>query len=150
MNVTNAMNNNYTVIDSSLFIKAHIMNPDQALCLTILNKLKKSKLIVPTLWFYEVTSVMAKIVYLKQINKEESKSILRQAMALDVEVIEPDEIQNSLALEWAFRLKRGSAYDCFYLAISDSLNVPFWTADKRLYNSLMDQKPNWLKSIYEN
>ena len=143
------MNNDYTVIDASLFIKAHIMNADQTQCLSVFNKLKNSKLIVPTLWFYEVTSVIAKIVYLKQINEEESKSILKQAMALDVEVIEPDELQNSLALEWAFRLKRGSAYDCFYLAISDSLEVPFWTADKRLYNSLLDQKSNWIHWIYE-
>ncbi len=149
MSVINAMNNDYSVIDASLVIKALILNADQAQCLFILNKLKKSKLLVPALWFYEVTSVLAKIVHLKQISKDESKRILNQSMLLDVEVIAPDEIQNSLALEWAFRLNRASAYDCFYLAIADSLGVPFWTADKRLYNSLKDVKPNWCHWIYE-
>lgn len=142
------MNEYYSIIDASVFIKAHIINPDQERCLYLLNQLKKSKIVVPSLWFNEVTSVLAKLVQFGQISKQEGKDTLQLALTLDADVIEPDRSQCQLALEWAFRLNRASAYDCFYLAIADSLNIPFWTADKRLNNSLKDMNLIWLNSVW--
>jgi predicted nucleic acid-binding protein len=149
MNETNGMNNYYSIIDASVFIKAHIINPDQERCLLLLNKLKKSKILVPSLWLNEVTSVLAKLVHFGQITPQESKDSLRLALTLDFEVIEPDNTQCQLALEWAHRLNRASAYDCFYLAIADSYEIPFWTADKRLYNALKDMNLIWLNWIFD-
>lgn len=149
MNETNGMNNYYSIIDASVFIKAHIINPDQEHCLFLLNKLKNSKILVPSLWFNEVTSVLAKLVHFRQITPQESKDTLRLALTLDVEVVEPDKTQCQLALEWAFRLNRASAYDSFYLAIADSFEIPFWTADKRLYHALKDMNLIWLNWIFD-
>lgn len=142
------MNNFYSVIDASVFLKAHVINPDQEQCLLLLNKLKKSKLLIPSLWFNEVTSVLAKFVHFGQISSQNSNDILQLAQSLDVDVVEPDRIQCQLALEWAIRLNRAAAYDCFYLAIADSLNIPLWTADKRLYNALKNMNLKWMNWIY--
>ena len=149
MNEINGMNNYYSIIDASVFIKAHVMDPDQERCLLLLNKLKKSKILIPSLWFIEVTSVLAKLVHFGQISSQDSKDTLQLALNLDVEVIEPDRRQCQLALEWAFRLNRAAAYDCFYLAIAESFDIPFWTADKRLYNALKNLNLNWMKWIDE-
>lgn len=149
MNETNVMNNFYSIIDASVFLKAHVINPDQEQCLLLLNKLKKSKLLIPSLWFTEVTSILAKFVNFRQISSQESKDTLQLALSLDVEVVEPDRMQCQLALEWAFRLNKATAYDCFYLAIADSLDIPFWTADKRLYNALKNMNLNWINWIYD-
>jgi predicted nucleic acid-binding protein len=143
------MNNYYSIIDASVFLKAHVINPDQEHCLILLNKLKKSKILIPSLWFMEVTSVLAKFVHFGQISSQESKEILQLAIAFDVEVVEPDRTQCQLALEWALRLNRAAAYDCFYLAIADSYDIPFWTADKRLYNALKNMNLNWINWIFE-
>lgn len=149
MNETNVMNEYYSIIDASVFIKAHIMNPDQEQCLLLLNKLKKSKLLVPSLWFYEITSVLAKLVHFEQISLQESKDTLQLALTLDVEIVEPDRTQCQLALEWAIRLNRAAAYDCFYLAIADSLDIPFCTADKRLNKAVKNLDLSWLRWIGE-
>ncbi len=143
------MNNYYSIIDASVFIKAHVMNPDQERCLLLMNKLKKSKLLIPSLWFNEVTSVLAKFVHFGQISSQESKDTLQLALSFDVEVVEPDRKQCQLALEWAFRLNRAAAYDCFYLAIADSFDIPFWTADRRLYNALKNMNLNWMNWIFD-
>ena len=143
------MNNYYSIIDASVFLKAHVINPDQERCLLLLNNLKKSKLLIPSLWFVEVTSVLAKFVHFGQISSVESKNILQLALNLDVEVIEPDRTQCQLALDWAYRLNRAAAYDCFYIAIADSLDIPFWTADKRLYNAVKNMNFNWINWIFE-
>ena len=142
------MNNYYSVIDAGVFIKAHVFNPDQEQCIFLMNKLKKSNLLIPALWFNEVTSVLAKFVHFGQISSQNSNDILQLALSLDVEVVEPDRTQCQLALEWAIRLNRAAAYDCFYLAIADSLDIPFWTADKRLYNALKNMNLRWMNSIY--
>jgi len=96
-----------------------------------------------------VTSTLAEAVHFKHITVEESKTALHQALELDVQIIAPDETQSSLALEWTLRLKRASAYDSFYLAIAEALEVPFWTADQRLVNAFPDLKPTWLHWIGE-
>lgn len=149
MNETNVMNNFYSIIDASVFLKAHVINPDQEQCLLLLNKLKKSKILIPSLWINEITSVLAKIVHFGQISSQESQNILQLALTLDVEVVEPDRSQSQLALEWALRLNRATAYGCFYLAIADSLDIPFWIADKRLYNALKNMNLNWINWIYD-
>jgi predicted nucleic acid-binding protein len=143
------MSNAFAVIDASLVMKALLPNPETTHCQAVLAHLQDTQLAVPALWVYEVTSTLAKAVHFKHITVEESKTALHQALELDVQIIAPDETQSNLALEWTLRLKRASAYDSFYLAIAEALEVPFWTADQRLVNAFQDLKPTWLHWIGE-
>ncbi len=138
------MNDTIAVIDASLVLKAMLPNPEMGLCQTVLAELTEMQLVAPTLWVYEITSTLAKAVHFKQLTPEESKAVLHQALALDVQLIAPDEVQSELALDWTSQLRRAAAYDSFYLAIADTFEAPFWTADQRLVNALQDQKLSWL------
>ncbi len=137
------------VIDVSIVLKAILPNPEMARCQTVLAQLNGDELVVPALWVYEVTSSLAKAVHFHQLTEDESKAALHQIFALDVKIIPPDELQSLLALDWTLRLKRASAYDSFYLAITDELEAVFWTADQRLVNAFQNQRPAWLHWIGE-
>ena len=137
------------VIDASIVLKAILPNPEMARCQTVLAQLNGDELVVPALWVYEVTSSLAKAVHFHQLTEDESKAALHQIFALDVKIIPPDELQSLLALDWTLRLKRASAYDSFYLAITDELEAVFWTADQRLVNAFQNQRPAWLHWIGE-
>lgn len=138
------MNDAIIVIDASLVLKALLPNPEMELCQSVLAELQEAQLVAPALWVYEITSTLAKAVYFKQLTPEESKAVLHQALTLDVQLIAPEEVQSELALEWTLRLRRAAAYDSFYLAIAETLEASFWTADRRLVNALQDHRPSWL------
>ena len=93
-------------------------------------------LYAPTLWRYEVTSTLAKLVHFREITVETSDRVLDMAFALDISIIAPDETLCRHALGWTYRLKRASAYDCFYVALTELLRGEMWTADRKLFRAV--------------
>jgi predicted nucleic acid-binding protein len=87
------------------------------------------------LWLYELTSILTKMVYLGEMDEEEARESLGLALELGVQMIPPDEDQVQKAFTWTRRLYRIAAYDSFYLAVAESLDCEFWTADRRLVNA---------------
>jgi predicted nucleic acid-binding protein len=147
MKGTNPMPERVAVIDASLVLKALLPNPETRICQAVLADLQDVILAAPALWLYEITSAAAKAVYFNQLTPLEAQTVVRQALGLDVQLIPPDKTQAGLALEWTLRLKRGAAYDSFYLAIAEALQAELWTADRRLVNALGDQRPGWVRWI---
>jgi predicted nucleic acid-binding protein len=138
------MANQLAVVDASLVIKAILPNPDLSRCQAVLEHLRKPQLVAPALWVYEITSVLSKAVHWGQITPEEGRQALHQALALDVQIIPPDETQSLLAFDWTLRLNRASAYDSFYIAIAEALQAEFWTADQHLFQAMQIHNPEWL------
>jgi predicted nucleic acid-binding protein len=138
------MTSNLAIIDASLIIKAILPNTDQAACQAVLANLHDAQLAAPALWVYEITSTFTKAVHFGHITSEEGSAAIRQALALGVQIIIPDETQSLLAYQWTLQLKRSAAYDSFYLAIAEALGADFWTADHRLVRLLETQRPKWL------
>jgi predicted nucleic acid-binding protein len=136
-----------TVVDASLVVKAILPNPEISRCQAVLEQLQGTPLVAPALWMYEITSAIAKAVHFGQITPEDGKAALHHALALGVQVILPDETQSNLAYDLTLKLERAAAYDSFYLAIAESLQAEFWTADQRLVRSLQNQRPAWLHFI---
>lgn len=66
-------------------------------------------LCAPTLWQYEVTSTLAKLVHFREITEEVSEDVLEMALASDISIIAPDESFCRNALDWTYRLKRARA-----------------------------------------
>jgi predicted nucleic acid-binding protein len=143
------MASNLTIVDASLVIKAILPNPEFRACQSVLTRLQHSQLVAPALWVYEITSSFAKAVHFKQITEEEGRSAIRQALALGIQVILPDETQSLLAYAWTLKLHRASAYDSFYLAIAEALEAELWTADRHLFSSLESSNFEWLHWIGE-
>jgi predicted nucleic acid-binding protein len=103
----------------------------------------------PLLWEYEIVSALRKAIVVGLISKKEAESALRRLLALGVERSTPDPNLHGLALQWAERAKQTVAYDSQYLAQAEALQADFWTADKRLVDSLKSRKLTWLHWIGE-
>ena len=93
-------------------------------------------LYAPTLWRYQVTSTLAKLAHIREITEETSAKVLDIACVSDFSIIAPDESLSRPALRWTFRLRRASAYDCFYVALAELLQGELWTADRKLFRAV--------------
>ena len=97
----------------------------------------------PSLWAYEVTSVIRNKVHRGKITSDEGERAFAIVHKLGVRLIVPPDLHER-AWEMAKELNRPAAYDAHYLALAQTLDCEFWTADERLYNAVRDQLP-WVR-----
>ncbi len=103
-----------------------------------------TRLVAPVLWQYEVTSVLRRLVSLKELSAEQANRAFDRIYSLGVESVAPTpELQRS-ALSWAERLGRSKAYDSAYLAVAERLGAPFWTADRHLVRNARGLGLDWV------
>ncbi|MEW6716098.1 MAG: type II toxin-antitoxin system VapC family toxin [Chloroflexota bacterium] len=143
------MTHGLIVIDASVAVKAILPNPLQAHCLALVQTFVEVQPAAPVLWAHEATSAIAKAVHFGEITKDEAYQSLEKLDALGVRLFVADADQNRAAFDWTLHLKRASAYDSYYLVLSQALECDFWTADKRLFNALKDACLGWLHWIEE-
>ena len=143
------MTSKIAVIDASIAIKAIMPNPLQGHCRALVQTFADVQPVAPALWVYETTSAISKAVHFEQLTENEGRRALEQVDALGVQLFVSDLEQNRIAFGWTLELRRGSAYDSFYLVLAQSLDCDFWTADKKLFNALTDTQLNWLHWIEE-
>jgi len=103
----------------------------------------------PLLWEYEIVSALRKAIAVGLISKKEAENAFQRMWVLGVERRIPDPDLHHSALRWAERAKQTVAYDSQYLALAEALQADFWTADKRLFDSLKSNKLNWFHWIGE-
>ena len=143
------MTSKIVVIDASIAIKAILPNPLQGHCRALVHTFADVQPVAPALWIYETTSALSKAVHFEQLTENEGRRALEQLDALGVQLFVSDLEQNRSAFGWTVELRRGSAYDSFYLVLAQALDCDFWTADKKLFNALTDTQLNWLHWIEE-
>jgi predicted nucleic acid-binding protein len=66
---------------------------------------------------------------------EDARRSLEVFLSLDIEFFNRPEL-SLRAYDKAFHFNLSTAYDAFYLAVSEILECEFWTSDKRLYNAV--------------
>jgi predicted nucleic acid-binding protein len=137
------------VLDASVAIKAILPNPLQGHCRALVETFAEIQPVSPALWAHETTSAISKTVHFGQITEAEGRQALEQLASLGVQLFTPNLEQNQAAFDWTIRLKRAAAYDSYYLALAQSLDCDFWTADSRLFNALKDERFKWLHWIEE-
>ena len=93
-------------------------------------------LYAPTLWLYEMTSALCKVVRMRELTPAEGRQTLALVHRLGVQLIPPDDALARSAFEWTVRLNRTAAYDSFYLALAEALQCELWTADRRLHRAV--------------
>lgn len=128
---------NFLVIDASFAFRLILPGPLQERCQTLVAQWHRDGYILcaPTLWLYEITSALCKVVHFGQITRDEGQRALALAQKLGVRLFSPDDAQTRSAFDWTMRLKRVAAYDSFYLALAETLQSQLWTADQRLGNT---------------
>lgn len=103
------------------------------------------QLAAPRLFRYELVAVIRKAVFQKRITDTHSAQLLDETLDYPVE-FHDDNVLLKHAFEIATRFNLPRTYDAQYLALAETLNCEFWTADKTLYNSIHPQfsRIHWL------
>ncbi|AEN72844.1 hypothetical protein Rhom172_0912 [Rhodothermus marinus SG0.5JP17-172] len=83
------------------------------------------------------------------MTEEEARAALRDLLELPLTLTSDGEIAMQ-ALSWAGRLQQKRAYDAFYVALADQRGAVFWSADRRLVETLRQQgfsRARWIGEI---
>ncbi len=112
-------------------------------------EMNRVQMYAPLLWEYEVVSALRKAIIAGLISKKKTESAFQRLLILGVERIIPDVDLHRSALRWAEYVNQPVAYDSQYLALAETLEADFWTADRRLIDSLKSRKLTWLHWIGE-
>ena len=134
------------VIDASFAFKLILPGPGQARFQALVTEWKQDGrgVYAPTLWVYEITSALYKVVRFGQITSDEGARALTLAHRLDVWLVPPDGAQTRLAFDWTMHLNRAAAYDSFYLALAETLGAELWTIDRHLCNAVAQP---WVRCV---
>lgn len=103
------------------------------------------ELVAPSLIFYEVANALYQMQKSGIIAPDDAQASLQFAFELAIRVY-GDATLHVHALEIAGRVRLSATYDAHYLALAEQLNVEFWTADERLYNSVRYRLP-WVRFV---
>ncbi len=101
-------------------------------------RMSHTTVVVPSLWRYEVTSVIRNRVQRELYPPDQEEEAFATVHLLPVEVVQPVGLHRR-AWELARHFNRPAAYDAHYLAVAEMVGCPFWTADRRLYNAVHDE-----------
>jgi predicted nucleic acid-binding protein len=93
---------------------------------------------------YELTSTVRKLRHFGKISATEVITAIDSMVAFEIELIPPHSGLVARAMEWSQRLKRASAYDCFYLALAEENGCDLWTADVKLSNAVQQ---SWVRLL---
>lgn len=110
---------------------------------------EEAKLFVPTLWEYECLTGLRRAVTLKLISTQEAERMVEDLLRLEFRRTAPTLELHRSALYWAGRIGQSKVYDAQYLALAESLEAEFWTADQRLVRALQDLGVDWVHGIYQ-
>lgn len=139
------------VIDANLWISTVVPLEYSPRALSKLKDWERgqARIVVPTLWHYEVISSLRKAVALEALLPDNLEPALSELEWMAFEEIPPSLDLDRLALAWAERLGQIVAYDAQYLALAEHLGGEFWTADKRLTNSAQQNGVAWVHWVGE-
>ncbi len=138
------MTNSLVCADAGLALKLVLPEPDSALARALWEtwKAERTLVIAPTLWGYEVTSVIRNRVHRGQLPPEMEEEAFTTLHELPVQLMAPTGLHRR-AWELARHFDRPAAYDAHYLALAEMAGCPFWTADERLFNAVREEL-NWV------
>lgn len=106
-------------------------------------------ILAPSLWEYEVTSSLRRVMTYGWLDSEQAAGTLHRLMQLNVQSVPPTEVLHQKALEWAECLGQARAYDAQYMALAEQIGVEFWTAAERLHNRARQLNIPWVRWIGE-
>jgi predicted nucleic acid-binding protein len=138
------MRNSLVCVDASLIIRTLVPAPLSEEAIVLLEKWYRDrrKLIAPSLLAFEITSILRRLVCLKDLTPSEGEETFEHFQQIEISLSSRRSIF-SLAWQLAKELNRPRAYDTAYLALAQLKECDFWTADEKLYN-VVDQKLDWV------
>lgn len=92
-------------------------------------------LVAPTLLYYEAANALHKQRRAGVLTDAEIHFSMNSALSLPIHLVGDRELHLA-ALSIAGRFNLAASYDAHYLALAERTEAEFWTADRRLYNSV--------------
>ena len=123
---------------------------EQATTLVLDWKRQGVTFVAPALWSYEVSTVLRKAVVTDYLSPDELDFALEQVWKINIQDVPASLALHQQALDWAERLGQSKTYDSAYLAVAESLQTEFWTADRPLVKSAQRAGAHWVHSILDN
>jgi len=138
----------YLTIDAGIFFKLIAPHRHQQIYIDLIDGWLQAgyRLCAPTLWAYEITSAITKMVHYGRLSTTTGREAFQLTFQLEIELVSPDEEQAFKALAWTERLDRVAAYDSFYLALAETRECALWTVDRRLVNAVAQP---WVRLVEE-
>lgn len=131
------------VVDASVALKWFVEEPGSAEAHRLLEAhgSGEAPLVAPDLLVYEVANVL---LYRPIFSAGEVARSIERLYALELELLTPsvEVVTAAVALAGARRL---SFYDALYVRLAQHLNLPFYTADRKLMAKLTDFR--FIKSV---
>lgn len=104
-------------------------------------------LIVPALLSFELTNALYRYLAHGELTRDEIFDLLEAALSLGIKPVGTFGLHRR-ALDLAISFSLPAAYHAHYLALSEHFGAEFWTADRRLAQSVRDRLP-WIHLIPE-
>ncbi|MBS1787990.1 MAG: type II toxin-antitoxin system VapC family toxin [Acidobacteria bacterium] len=141
------MNVDRVVIDASVALKWWLRDEENTaeadnLQTEFLNG--RLSLFAPTLFDYEIVNTLKNALVRKRIDELYALSAISDLIAYDIERHDTRSLQLS-AFQLACQYQR-SSYDASYLVLAQTLDLDFYTGDKRMFNAIGSVFP-WVKWI---
>jgi predicted nucleic acid-binding protein len=104
----------------------------------------RTRLLAPSLLFYEVTNVFYQLERNGKISSDEATRLLDAAARIPFEFVEYPAIHQE-ALEIARDFGQKATYDAHYVAVARREQIPLVTSDRRMINIIED---GYIDAIY--
>lgn len=101
---------------------------------------EREQFVAPSLIGFEITNALYRQVRVGALDDAQMVVALASLERLPIKTVAGTDLHRS-AFDLAARFKLPAAYDAHYLAVADRYQVPLWTMDQRLYNSVHRQFP---------
>ena len=124
------------VIDVSVLIKLLVEEEDTDRALALADSWAQADIRVTAPYFMlsEATNGLLKKIRRREIALDDALLLFDRIEAAGIDFRQPVSL-SSRALEMAHELQQSDVYDSHCLALAESLDREFWTADRRFYNA---------------
>jgi len=141
------------VTDASIALKWYVrdeVDAEHAFAILLDYEQGRFRFIVPRLFYYEIVNAVHIAVRRKRITEEEGRDIIKDTLYLQMTVSDSPEI-----LQNAYRFARKyniSVYDAVYLSAAKENSSDFYTADRKLYETLKGKENSvrWVADYHIN
>jgi len=133
-------------VDASLVVRLVADSTDERVIALWKSWENENRLLAaPTLLFYEVSNALYRYQKYDYLSAEAVDLALQAAQALPI-TLHGDSDLHRRAITIARRFTLPAAYDAHYLALAERLGAQFFTADRRLVNTVGD-KLDWVQRV---
>lgn len=140
---------NTVVVDTSIALKWVLREADSKTAFALLTEWTDKDVLVlaPALLAYEVANSLHQKVRKGEISLIRAREALAEVLHIGLYLdFSQDPVLNTRAIELAHRYNLPAAYDSHFLALAESKDCEFWTADAKLCRSV-DGKLTWVRWI---